>query len=105
MVDSPNRPLLSNDLALTARALQQIRLRFAQMIAEGNLPPDLMPDVSTVMIFGFEVIKALNRLALFSAPLCIMIDWLLRRRYGIGSRSVRQRAFRIQFRPIPFGSL
>jgi hypothetical protein len=63
MVDSPQRPLLSSDLDLTARALQQIRLRFAQMIAEGHIPPEYMNDVSTVMVFGFEVIEALNRLA------------------------------------------
>jgi hypothetical protein len=64
MVDSIQpRPLLSVDLLLVAKGIQQVRLRLEKMIAEGQVPEDCFEDVTSVLVLGFDLAESLRRLA------------------------------------------
>ena len=58
-----NARLLSEEMKATADALRNVRQRLCQLIAEGHLPDDLYPDVTTVNVCGLDVALALERLA------------------------------------------
>jgi hypothetical protein len=58
-----NTRLLSEEMKATADAIRNVRANLCQLIAEGVLPDDLFPDVTTVNVCGLDVALALERLA------------------------------------------
>ena len=53
----------SDELQAAAQALRKIRQRLSVLLAEGNLPGDMIADAGAVLVLRSDIILSLERLA------------------------------------------